>query len=720
MAAFARTELDLAALARKDDQAAVQLFVVRNGKMLGRDVFFLDAHHDVGDDEVLGSFLEQYYARATSVPREVLVPRSLADTADLEAFLTERRGSGVRLRTPAARREAGADGARDPQRRRGARARGRPLARRRGPDARARSRSSRRRSGWPGRRCASSATTSRTSRARQSVGSMVVFEEGRPRTGEYRRFRIRTVEGANDFASHQEVLRRRFRRGDERRGGPSRRSCRWAMPDLVIVDGGRGQVSAAKEVLDELGPARPAAGGPGQGARGAGPARTAPEPVLLPVTSQALYLVQRLRDEAHRFAITYHRNLRAKRATQLGVRRPAGRRARSAGASCSRCSARRSASARRRSSRSPPCRASAGRSRRRSRPTSRPDGPATVRDVAGSCRSPRAWNEPSGRRARTAAPVSSRPDATRRPDPDHRHRRARAPGGLRASPHPVTDGQDAGTTPLPRDQARTRPAGAACGSSTRCCRPRARRRRATTSASCARSSSTASTSRASPSPRSSSRATTGSSSRCRASRTRTRSGTSSGTTGRLDFVPLGQTPAGAGPGADPAYLAQRVRRRAPGQLRAVLRRPGRRGVDRRQPDGPADGRLHAPTATARTCSPTTPRTTSGDYFAIVLDGKVITRARDQQRDPRRPGPDRARTAASAATRWPRRRTSSRSCSSASCRSRSRSSPTRPSARRSARRSCTRACIAGADRDPDGRSSSWSSTTGCRAWSPAAR
>jgi hypothetical protein len=100
MAAFARTELDLAALARKDDQAAVQLFVVRNGKMLGRDVFFLDAHHDVGDDEVLGSFLEQYYARATSVPREVLVPRSLADTADLEAFLMTRRGSIVRIRTP--------------------------------------------------------------------------------------------------------------------------------------------------------------------------------------------------------------------------------------------------------------------------------------------------------------------------------------------------------------------------------------------------------------------------------------------------------------------------------------------------------------------------------------------------------------------------------------------------------------------------------------------
>ena len=182
---------------------------------------------------------------------------------------------------------------------------------------------------------------------------MVVFEEGRPRTGEYRRFRIRTVEGANDFASHQEVLRRRFRRIASGRGGPSRRSCRWAMPDLVIVDGGRGQVSAAKEVLDELGlHDLPLAGLAKEREELVLPDRA--EPVLLPVTSQALYLVQRLRDEAHRFAITYHRNLRAKRSTR---RRSTTCRAsgRSGDGSCSRCSARPSASARRRSSRSPPC-----------------------------------------------------------------------------------------------------------------------------------------------------------------------------------------------------------------------------------------------------------------------------------------------------------------------------------------------------------------------------
>src|SRR4029079_15718408 len=135
----------------------------------------------------------------------------------------------------------------------------------------------------------------------ESVGSMVVFEDGKPRSGEYRRFRIRTVQGPNDFASHQEVLRRRFSRvkaGEE--GNEEER--RWSMPDLVIIDGGKGQVSAAKEALDELGLHDLALAGlakereelflPG-----------ATDPILLPTMSPALYLVQRLRDEAHRFAI---------------------------------------------------------------------------------------------------------------------------------------------------------------------------------------------------------------------------------------------------------------------------------------------------------------------------------------------------------------------------------------------------------------------------------
>ena len=148
----------------------------------------------------------------------------------------------------------------------------------------------------------------------ESVGSMVVFEDGRPRTGEYRRFRIKSVQGANDFASHQEVLRRRFHRapsGDE----GSAEELRWRLPDLVIIDGGKGQVSAAMEVLDALGlHDLPLAGLAKEREELFLPGRS--DPIVLPATSPALYLVQRLRDEAHRFAITYHRDLRAKRAVR--------------------------------------------------------------------------------------------------------------------------------------------------------------------------------------------------------------------------------------------------------------------------------------------------------------------------------------------------------------------------------------------------------------------
>jgi excinuclease ABC subunit C len=313
MAAFARTELDLAAMARHDDQAAVQLFVVRNGKLVGRDVFFLDAPRDVADDEVLESFLEQYYARATSVPREVLVPRALADTADLEAFLAAKRGTAVRLRTPQrgekrqlmelATRNAAESLAREAAR--WLADEGRTLGALEELAAAL---------GLAGPPLRIECYDISNFQGKESVGSMVVFEEGRPRSGEYRRFRIRTVEGANDFASHQEVLRRRFR-GTKSGEEGSEEARRWAMPDLVIIDGGRGQVSAAREVLDELGLGDlPMCGLAKEREELVLPDRE--EPVVLPVTSQALYLVQRLRDEAHRFAITYHRSLRDRRTTR--------------------------------------------------------------------------------------------------------------------------------------------------------------------------------------------------------------------------------------------------------------------------------------------------------------------------------------------------------------------------------------------------------------------
>ena len=313
MEAFARTELDLIGMARQDNQAAIQLFVVRDGKLIGRDVYLLDAVREAPDDEVLSGFLEQYYVRATSIPREVYLPSLIAEATDLELFLAERRGGPVHLRLA----------------QRGEKRKLAALAERNAAETLAREQAR-----WLADQGKTLAALEELATAlglvgpprriecydisnfqgSESVASMVVFEEGKPRSGEYRRFRIRTVQGPNDFASHQEVLRRRFRlaRGGEEGSDEERR---WAMPDLVIVDGGKGQVSAAKEVLDELGlHDLPLAGLakereelflPGQA-----------EPILLPATSPALYLVQRLRDEAHRFAITYHRDLRAKKSVR--------------------------------------------------------------------------------------------------------------------------------------------------------------------------------------------------------------------------------------------------------------------------------------------------------------------------------------------------------------------------------------------------------------------
>ncbi len=311
MAAFAKTELDLVGLARADNQAAVQLFAIRDGKMVGRDVFLLDAAREASDDEVLASFLEQYYARATSIPREVYLPSTAADVADLEAFLAERRGGPVHLRVA----------------QRGEKRQLMVLAARNAAETLAREQAR-----WLADQGKTLAALQELANAldladapariecydisnfqgSESVGSMVVFEDGKPRSGEYRRFRIRTVEGPNDFASHQEVLRRRFRMVKAGQEG-SEEERRWAMPDLVLIDGGRGQVSAAKAVLDEMGLHDMALAGLAKEREELFlPDR--PDPVVLPPTSPALYLVQRLRDEAHRFAITYHRDLRAKKA----------------------------------------------------------------------------------------------------------------------------------------------------------------------------------------------------------------------------------------------------------------------------------------------------------------------------------------------------------------------------------------------------------------------
>ncbi|HUQ44191.1 MAG TPA: excinuclease ABC subunit UvrC [Candidatus Limnocylindria bacterium] len=374
MAAFARTDLDLVGLARRDNQAAVQLFVIRGGKALGRDVYLLDTPRGATDAEVVSSFLLQYYGRATSVPPEIALPILPPDGEDLERFLSDRRGGvapdadGSNVadanvaedpngdRTPADLNEGSLtrtenltvprpDAVRVTRQRkvpagvarpvrlmvpqRGERRQLMQLATRNAEEMLAREQarwladqgktlgaleelaSALGLSGLPARIECYDVSNFQGS---ETVASMVVFEDGKPQTGEYRRFRVRTVEGPNDVASHREVLRRRFRSvrpGDE--GSAEER--RWAMPDLVLIDGGKPQVGAAKGVLNELGLHElPLAGIAKEREELFRPDES--EPIVLPSTSQALYLVQRIRDEAHRFAITYHRDLRRKAAVR--------------------------------------------------------------------------------------------------------------------------------------------------------------------------------------------------------------------------------------------------------------------------------------------------------------------------------------------------------------------------------------------------------------------
>jgi excinuclease ABC subunit C len=339
MAAFSRAEHDVIGMAREEDEACIQVMRVRHGKLIGREPFVVEGARDVTDAEVLGSFLQQYYASTDAVPRALLTPLMPSEADELAAYLADRRGVRVTISVPE----------------RGEKRRLVALATQNAVEALARERAE-----WladtakrdealteiatalglprvPERiECYDMSNIQGTS----AVGSMIVFVDGKPEPREYRRFRIRSAQTPDDFRMMAEVLRRRFSRvaklraetgalslaavgadeGDETldpepggNGDARPREAVWAVPDLVIVDGGKGQLSTAVGVLDELGVTDvPLAGLAKRFEELYLPGRSAP--VVLPRRSQALYLVQRIRDEAHRFAITYHRDVRGKRA----------------------------------------------------------------------------------------------------------------------------------------------------------------------------------------------------------------------------------------------------------------------------------------------------------------------------------------------------------------------------------------------------------------------
>jgi excinuclease ABC subunit C len=305
-------DLDVVGLAEDDLEAAFQVFTVRGGRVLGRKGWVVDRVEDLDRRELVASFLRQLYMEREEVPSRVLVPTEPADRDVLEAWLSGRRGSTVTVAVPA----------------RGAKRKLMEVVGRNAADAFHRHKL-RRASDFGARSRALSELADQLGLEQaplriecydisnlgptDKVGSMVVFEDGLPKRSDYRRFSIKDVAGQDDVASMEEMLRRRFSRylaeKDERPGGRRRFSY---PPALVVVDGGRGQLGAATKVLEDMGLHIPHIGLAKRLEEVYFPDR--PDPLSIPRGSEALFVLQHIRDEAHRFAITYHRQRRDRRA----------------------------------------------------------------------------------------------------------------------------------------------------------------------------------------------------------------------------------------------------------------------------------------------------------------------------------------------------------------------------------------------------------------------
>lgn len=311
-----KADQDIIAIARDDGQACAQVFFIRRGRLIGREYFMLEGTEEEDACTVMASFLKQFYDEAAYVPPEILLPEQAAEAMVIEEWLRSRRGAKVALRVP----------------RRGAKKELVQMAVENAAETLAHLRAQ-----WLADESQHTAALAELQEALSlpapptriegydisniqgtaATGSMVVFVKGVARKSDYRRFRIKSVAGSNDFAMLQEVLRRRFKRVAASRQGETNQEAdskdeKWSiLPDLILIDGGKGQLNAALETLAECGLDDLAVVGlakkneelflPGQS-----------EPAILRRGSQGLFLVQRVRDEAHRFAVAHHRSIRRK------------------------------------------------------------------------------------------------------------------------------------------------------------------------------------------------------------------------------------------------------------------------------------------------------------------------------------------------------------------------------------------------------------------------
>jgi excinuclease ABC subunit C len=314
---------DLVGIAEDDLEAALQVFFVRGGRMVGRKGFVVDKVEELDRPALLAGFVRDLYMTEDEIPREILVPEIPADEDVLREYLAEKRGGPVRFRV-AQRGEKRVLADTATQNATEAFARHK-LRRRSDFAARAKQLNSLQEalsmSDSPLRiECYDISNLGPT----EKVASMVVFEDGLPKKSDYRRFAIKGVEGQDDFASMAEVIRRRFTAYLAERDQPREKPTKFSYPpNLVVIDGGKGQLNAALDVLSELGlPDINVVGLAKRFEEVHLPGQT--EPVRIARGSDALYLLQHVRDEAHRFAITYHRTLRARKTTQSALDRIPG------------------------------------------------------------------------------------------------------------------------------------------------------------------------------------------------------------------------------------------------------------------------------------------------------------------------------------------------------------------------------------------------------------
>lgn len=290
--------------------AVVQVFFIRQGKLIGRDHFYMNVGRDASGSQILSNFVKQYYSGTPFIPRELMLQYELEDSETIEQLLTQMRGSRVYLRVP----------------KKGSKEKMVELARENARMVLAKDREKLKREAartvgalaeignlleLPGLDRIEAYDISNTN-GFESVGSMIVYEQGKPKRSDYRKFRIKTVQGPNDYASMKEVLTRRFQRGIKEREERTGNSGFIRFPDLLMMDGGRGQVNIAYEVLDELGLSIPVCGMVKDDHHRTRGLYYLNKEIPINRNSEAFRLITRIQDEAHRFAIEYHRLLRSK------------------------------------------------------------------------------------------------------------------------------------------------------------------------------------------------------------------------------------------------------------------------------------------------------------------------------------------------------------------------------------------------------------------------